>query len=231
VDVVANWLDTTSGVTAQAVVRKQNEAEAWTRYACYVATALRARTALPEINVYGPVFRPGERAFFQESVNYARMYGGDGTYTTTGLLALGSRGFMLGSLAAASSTTAARLGPGATRPWCGATINTPASSPPAGRHARSGQLDPAWLDAYFRHAVASGTFDHLQKFVWWRIVRWQRAIHRWRWTDVRRWLTDPTGRWHPISADGITLFNPAAVPIRRYPYRSNAIPTPRADAG
>lgn len=85
--------------------------------------------------------------------------------------------------------------------------------------------------AYFRHAVASGTFDHLQKFVWWRIVRWQRAIHRWRWTDVRRWLTDPTGRWHPISADGITLFNPAAVPIRRYRYRGNAIPTPWADAG
>jgi hypothetical protein len=38
----------------------------------------------------------------------------------------------------------------------------------------------------------------------------------------------PPGRWHPISADGITLFNPAVVPIRRYRYRGNTIPTPRA---
>lgn len=84
--------------------------------------------------------------------------------------------------------------------------------------------------AYFRHAVASRTFDHLQQFTWWRIVRWQRTLHRWNWGDVRRWLTDPTGRWHPISADGIVLFNPASVPIRRYRYRGNAIPLPWAAA-
>jgi hypothetical protein len=89
-----------SGVTAPGVVREQNEAEVWEQYARRAAFALRARTALPEIHVYGPVFRPGERAFFQGSANYARMYGGDGTYNTTGLLALGSPGFMLGSLAA-----------------------------------------------------------------------------------------------------------------------------------
>lgn len=63
-----------------------------------------------------------------------------------------------------------------------------------------------------------------------RLVNWQRIRHRWNWTDVRRWLTDPTGRWHPISADGITLFNPAAVPIRRYRYRGNTIPTPWTQA-
>ena len=90
---------------------------------------------------------------------------------------------------------------------------------------RINQILRGWT-AYFRHAVASRTFDHLQKFVWWRIVRWQRTRRRWKWADVRRWLTDPTGRWHPISADGITLFNPAAVPIRRYRYRGNTIPTP-----
>jgi len=74
--------------------------------------------------------------------------------------------------------------------------------------------------------VAQRTFDHLRQFVWWRIVGWQRTRHRWNWGDVRRWLTDPTGRWHPISADGIILFNPAAVPIRRYRYRGNVIPLP-----
>jgi RNA-directed DNA polymerase len=80
---------------------------------------------------------------------------------------------------------------------------------------------------YFKHAVASRTFDHLRQFVWWRIVYWQRARHRWRWKDVRRWLTDRTGRWRPIAADGVVLFNPARVPIRRYRYRGN-IPTPWA---
>lgn len=84
--------------------------------------------------------------------------------------------------------------------------------------------------AYFKHAVASRTFDHLQQFTWWRIVRMMRTRHRWNWTDIRRWLTDPTGRWHPISAEGIVLFNPASVPIRRYRYRGNAIPLPWAAA-
>ncbi len=79
---------------------------------------------------------------------------------------------------------------------------------------------------YFKHAIAKRTFNHLRQFVWWRIVRWQRTRHRWKWKDVRRWLTDPTGRWKPISADGITLFDPAAIPIRRYRYRGNTIPNP-----
>ncbi|WP_269454014.1 group II intron maturase-specific domain-containing protein [Mycobacterium canetti] len=92
---------------------------------------------------------------------------------------------------------------------------------------RINQILRGWT-TYFRHAIAQHTFDHLENFVWWRLVNWQRIRHRWNWTDVRRWLTDPTGRWHPISADGITLFNPAAVPIRRYRYRGNAIPTPWA---
>jgi RNA-directed DNA polymerase len=53
-----------------------------------------------------------------------------------------------------------------------------------------------------------------------------RTRHRWKWKDVRRWLTDPTGRWHPISADGIELFNPETIPITRYRYRGNQIPNP-----
>ena len=46
----------------------------------------------------------------------------------------------------------------------------------------------------------------------------------------RRWLTDHTGRWQPISADGIELFNPETIPIRRYRYRGNKIPNPWAQA-
>ena len=48
--------------------------------------------------------------------------------------------------------------------------------------------------------------------------------------DVRRWLTDPTGRWHPISADGNELFDPETIPITRYRYRGNQIPNPWAPA-
>ena len=39
-------------------------------------------------------------------------------------------------------------------------------------------------------------------------------------------FTTPTGRWQPITADGIELFNLAAVPVTRYRYRGNKIPTP-----
>lgn len=101
--------------------------------------------------------------------------------------------------------------------------------PPGATLDRINQILRDWT-AYFRHAIAQHTFDHLENFVWWRLVNWQRIRHRWNWTDVRRWRTDPTGRWHPISADGITLFNPAAVPIRRYRYRGNTIPTPWTQA-
>ena len=90
---------------------------------------------------------------------------------------------------------------------------------------RINQITRGWAN-YFRHAVASRTFNHLQQYTWWRIVRWQRTLHRWNWSNVRGWLTDPHGRWRPIHADGIELFNPTSIPIRRYRYRGNAIPTP-----
>lgn len=80
---------------------------------------------------------------------------------------------------------------------------------------------------YFRHGVVKRTFRHLRHFTWWRIVQWQREQHHWNWQDIRRWLTDYTGRWKPISADGIVLFEPDSMPIKRYRYRGN-IATPWA---
>jgi RNA-directed DNA polymerase len=93
---------------------------------------------------------------------------------------------------------------------------------------RINQITRGWSN-YFKHAIATRVFEHLHRFTWWRIVRMMRTRHRWRWKDVRRWLTDPMGRWHPISADGIELFNPTTIPIRRYRYRGH-IPTPWASA-
>ena len=94
---------------------------------------------------------------------------------------------------------------------------------------RINQITRGWTN-YFKHAVAKRTFSHLQQYTWWRIVRMMRTRHRWRWKDVRRWLTDHTGRWHPISADGIELFNPETIPITRYRYRGNKIPNPWVQA-
>jgi RNA-directed DNA polymerase len=94
---------------------------------------------------------------------------------------------------------------------------------------RINQITRGWAN-YFKHAIAQRTFSKLQHFVWWRIVRMMRTRHRWKWKDVRRWLTDHTGRWHPISADGIELFNPETMPITRYRYRGNKIPNPWAQA-
>ena len=90
---------------------------------------------------------------------------------------------------------------------------------------RINQITRGWTN-YFKHAIAQRTFSKLQHFTWWRIVRMMRTRHRWKWKDVRRWLTDHTGRWHPISADGIELFNPETIPITRYRYRGQQIPNP-----
>jgi RNA-directed DNA polymerase len=94
---------------------------------------------------------------------------------------------------------------------------------------RINQITHGWAN-YFKHAVAKRTFSHLQQHTWWRIVRMMRTRHRWRWKDVHRWLTDHNGRWEPISADGIELFNPETIPITRYRYRGNQIPNPWAHA-
>jgi len=90
---------------------------------------------------------------------------------------------------------------------------------------RLGQIMRGWAN-YFKHAVCKHIFSKLAAFTWWRVVRWQMQLHRWRWKDVRRRFTSPTGAWKPITADGIEMFNIAAVPVTRYRYRGNTIPNP-----
>jgi RNA-directed DNA polymerase len=78
---------------------------------------------------------------------------------------------------------------------------------------------------YFRHAVAKHTFDSLQAFTWWRIVRWVMHRRRMTWTALRRWLRGPHG-WRTIVLDGTALFNIASVRVTRYRWRGTSIPTP-----
>jgi RNA-directed DNA polymerase len=92
---------------------------------------------------------------------------------------------------------------------------------------RLNQLMRGW-SSYFRHAVAKHTFKVLENFAWRRVIRMLMTRHRWTWTDVRRQLVTPTGRWRRPAADGIELFNIATVSVRRYRYRGNTIPNPWA---
>jgi RNA-directed DNA polymerase len=91
--------------------------------------------------------------------------------------------------------------------------------------ARLNQVMHGWAN-YFKYAVAKNVFSMLDSFTWWRIIRMLRVRHHWRWNDVRRRFTGPTGRWHPIAADEIELRRIAAIRVSRYRYRGYKIPTP-----
>jgi RNA-directed DNA polymerase len=90
---------------------------------------------------------------------------------------------------------------------------------------RLNQIMRGWAN-YFKHAACKRTLSRLSHFVWWRVIRWLRTLHHWRWKDVRRAFTTVDGRWKPITAGGIELFRLETVPITRYRYRGNTIPNP-----
>ena len=97
--------------------------------------------------------------------------------------------------------------------------------PPRDVLIRLNQIMRGWAN-YFQHAVCKHTLDHLENFVWHRVIRWWMRLRRWKWKDVRRRLTGPNGRWTRPAADGIELFNIASVPVTRYRYRGSKIPNP-----
>ncbi|MBV9197721.1 MAG: group II intron reverse transcriptase/maturase [Solirubrobacterales bacterium] len=87
------------------------------------------------------------------------------------------------------------------------------------------QLNPVlrgWCN-YFRHGVATQTFNYLDHFTWWRVVGWIRKRHNhlnWG-TLCRRHLPG----WE-IRDGTVELFRPRKVPVVRYRYRGHSIPTP-----
>jgi RNA-directed DNA polymerase len=77
---------------------------------------------------------------------------------------------------------------------------------------------------YFRHGVSKRTFDYLNHYTWHRVIGWLRRKHRratWKFLR-RRYLFNEM----VPSQDGVSLFNPASVPIIRYRYRGTKIPSP-----
>jgi RNA-directed DNA polymerase len=90
---------------------------------------------------------------------------------------------------------------------------------------RLNQVMHGWAN-YFRHAIASSVFQMLDNFAWWRVIHMLVYRHRWKWKDVRRRFTTLTGRWLPITADGIELQRIGAIPVTRYRWRGKNIPNP-----
>jgi group II intron maturase len=69
---------------------------------------------------------------------------------------------------------------------------------------RRNQVMHGWA-SYFRHAVAKNVFAMLDNFAWWRVIRMLTERHRWRWKDIRRRFTTPSGRWLPVTAGEVEL--------------------------
>jgi RNA-directed DNA polymerase len=90
---------------------------------------------------------------------------------------------------------------------------------------RLGQITRGWA-YYFRHGASKTAFLRLGNYVWQRAWKWLRRKHRkrhWKWIR-RRYYPLPTGGFP--QADGVELFNPATVEIKRHRYRGKHIPTP-----
>jgi RNA-directed DNA polymerase len=89
------------------------------------------------------------------------------------------------------------------------------------------RITQGWAN-HFRHAVVKHVFAAIDHVVWGRPARLLMARHHWGWKQFRARHTDPTGRWLPIRAGTTELRPIARVPVTRYRYRGDRIPTPWA---
>lgn len=86
----------------------------WWDTARTTARQLTSGIAPPTLDIWGPVWEPGERAVLTTDISYSRLYGGSGTYTQAGTFAFGRPAVMAGALAVTAAinyrrkTTAAR---------------------------------------------------------------------------------------------------------------------------
>jgi RNA-directed DNA polymerase len=77
--------------------------------------------------------------------------------------------------------------------------------------------------AYFRYGASKKTFSYLGWYAWWRMILWIRRKHpKLTWKQLRR-------RYYGadrITEDGLVLYNPAKMPVKRYRFRGAQISTP-----
>lgn len=77
--------------------------------------------------------------------------------------------------------------------------------------------------SYFRYGASKRTFSYLGHYAWWRMIRWLRRKHlRLGWKQLRRRYFAADA----ISEDGIVLYNPQAMTVKRYRFRGAQIVTP-----
>jgi RNA-directed DNA polymerase len=77
--------------------------------------------------------------------------------------------------------------------------------------------------AYFRYGASKKTFSYLGWYAWWRMILWIRRKHpKLTWKQLRR-------RYYGadrITEDGLVLYNPAKMRVKRYRFRGAQISTP-----
>ena len=87
---------------------------------------------------------------------------------------------------------------------------------------RVGQMVRGWA-LYFRHGSSSRAYSNLQDYIWWRIWRWLTKKHP---RTGKRWIIQKYyNGWWP-EYNGVKLYQPATMTIKRYRYRGSRIPTP-----
>jgi RNA-directed DNA polymerase len=92
---------------------------------------------------------------------------------------------------------------------------------------RVNQIVRGWA-FYFRHGVSQAVFGYLRAYVWRRVAHWLKKFHKGlSWKKLLRRAFRGSTKWE-ITANGITLFDPASIPSERYRYRGAKIPTPWA---
>ncbi|MER5973646.1 group II intron maturase-specific domain-containing protein [Streptomyces sp. NPDC002055] len=79
---------------------------------------------------------------------------------------------------------------------------------------------------HFKHTVCKAALSSLASFTRHRVISCWMALHRWKWKDARRRLTDHNGRWRMPSADGIELFDLQKVTVARTATEATRCPTP-----
>lgn len=88
-----------------------------------------------------------------------------------------------------------------------------------------GRMVRGWA-LYFRHAASSKAYQDLQSYLWWRVWEWLKNKHP---RTPRRWIIHRYYHgWWP-EYNGVALYQPATMTIKRYRYRGARIPTPWAE--
>ncbi|HWE89922.1 MAG TPA: group II intron reverse transcriptase/maturase [Pseudonocardiaceae bacterium] len=76
---------------------------------------------------------------------------------------------------------------------------------------------------YFRHGSSSAAYHSLQNYLWWRIWRWLNNKHP---RTSKRWIIRHYYDGSIPEHDGVRLYQPTTMTIKRYRYRGSKIPTP-----